>query len=604
MKSLNVFLREAFTDVSARCQVSTDYTYKECVARLKNEGLSFLTITLPELGKAFESWLDQGRVDLNPELMRKFKFREATPNFLGGVLDLVFDRGTGRLLDDPDHTAIWAMRQITLMFAKINLKCSDARERAAIDQYIQCEEEVREQDMRLMCNPEMVAQYDRISNLLWLPILTEVDRKIYNHEIVPNHGPGATADRLRGNSKWSQQEWPTRLDDIFPWEVMCLPNERSHHWETTDVTFLEPEAERPVRVVTVPKTLKTPRIIAIEPTAMQYVQQGIEDALFEAVEADDIASQLIGYRSQVPNQELAWEGSLFGDLATLDMSEASDRVSNQHVLLLMSRTRHLREGVQACRSTKADVPGHGIISLSKFASMGSALTFPVEAMVFMTVIFCGIENALNRRLTRGLIKRFLGRVRVYGDDIIIPVDMTTHVVEALESFGFRINSSKSFWTGMFRESCGKDYFQGTDVSIVKLRSVLPTKREHASEIISTLETSNLLYKAGMWHSARYLADLVEELIPLPIVGDESPMLGLVSFMGVPSPERIHPHLHHPLVRGGVVTARTPISRLDGTWALLKCLTNNRRQPIPDVGHLERAGRPHAVDIKLRWGPQL
>jgi len=358
MKSLNEFLRAALTDVSARCQVSTDYTFKECVARSKHEGLSFLTITLPELGKAFERWLDLGQVDLNSELKRKFKFREATPNFLGGVFDLVFDRCTGRLLDTPDITAIWAIRQITLMFAKINLPCTDARVRAALDGYVECEKEVRDHDSRLLLDSKRIEQFDRLSNLIWLPILSVVDQMVYNEEIVPSHGPGATADKLKGNLKWIQREWPERLDDMFPWELMCLPNERLHHLESADVTFLEPGSERPVRVVTVPKTLKTPRIIAIEPTAMQYVQQGLHDALFEAIEADDIASRLIGYAHQEPNQLLACEGSRYGNLATLDMSEASDRVSNQHVLLLLSRTPHLRAGVQACRSTKADQERH------------------------------------------------------------------------------------------------------------------------------------------------------------------------------------------------------------------------------------------------------
>jgi len=131
-------------------------------------------------------------------------------------------------------------------------------------------------------------------------------------------------------------------------------------------------------VIAVPKTMKTPRIIAVEPTAMQYMQQAISDNLVSNLEGRHFPYKwMIGFERQEPNQQMAKEGSLHGELATLDLSEASDRVSNQHVRRLTKGFPRVTEGIQACRSRKADVPGHGVIRLAKFASMGSALTFPL-----------------------------------------------------------------------------------------------------------------------------------------------------------------------------------------------------------------------------------
>jgi len=293
------------------------------------------------------------------------------------------------------------------------------------------------------------------------------------------------------------------------------------------------------------------------------------------------------------------KGSLDGSLATLDLSEASDRVSNQHVRILLERYPSLAEGVDATRSRKADVDGHGVIRLAKFASMGSALCFPFEAMVFTTVVFIGIEKVLNRQLTRKDLKSFIGRVRVYGDDIIVPVEYALSVVESLEAFGFRVNSGKSFWTGKFRESCGKDYYAGQDVSLVRLRSDLPTQQQHTSEIVSIADFRNQLYKAGYWKSVRYLDGVLEDLkLPWNAVLDTSPGIGKFSFLGYQT-DGWDNDLQRPLVRAMVIRTTPRVSKLDGWGAMLKYFLKDSELPFLDPKHLEYAGRPVAVNIKHR-----
>jgi hypothetical protein len=575
---------------------------KTIQGRVEHEGLSFLTITLPTFGKDFQKSLDLGYVDRR--LFTGFQRKGELPRFLGGFLDRVFDRSSGRLLDVPDIDAILAIRQLSLMFGKMLLPCSDARVEAAMSNYIQCEKEVRFRDG--VRRESQVRDFKRMSSLLFRHVFTEADREIFNYRVVPKHGPGATAEKLTSNGKYRLRQWPIRLEEIFPALEMLLPSS-SYYDELSDVDFLEPGSEIPVRVISVPKTLKTPRVIGIEPAAMQYSQQAILPLMLKGIKGDHLLNSLIGFDDQSPNQELARVGSLTGSLATLDLSEASDRVSNQLVRDMLSPWPHLHAAVDASRSRKADVPGFGVQRLAKFASMGSALCFPIEAMVFTTVIFLGIEESLGRPLRRKDIYAFADEVRVYGDDLIVPVRHVRSVVRALEAFGFLVNTDKSFWSGKFRESCGKEYYAGDDVSIVKVRTMLPTRRRHVSEIISTVSLRNQLYHAGYWDTCRWLDELLSGLLKhFPVVAPSSSVLGRHSFLGYET-QGYDDALHRPFVKGYVVSATPPVDRLDGVGALLKYFLRTAMeksgadgyQPVADEEHLERAGRPHAVNIKLR-----
>jgi len=580
------------------CCTSTDKDSKTILARIESEGMSFLTISLPKFGKDFEKSLDQGFVDRDSFL--GFKRRAGLPQLFGGFLDLVFDRNTGVLLDDPSIEAIRCLRQITLMMAKVKVACSDERNNRAFQKYLESENHVKEADKSF--DYEERKLFSRMALLIFGNVLSAIDRKVYNGEIIPKHGSGQTADGILGNKKYRSKYWTERLEDAGFTASEFLMSSWSQDIDYSSINMVEPGAEIPVRVITVPKTLASPRIIAMEPVAMQYAQQGLLECITEEIYQDDLCKSLIGNLDQTPNQELARLGSEKLELATLDLSEASDRVSNQHVRQLLSFHPHLHDVVDASRSRKADVNGK-VIRLAKFASMGSALCFPMEAIVFCTVVFRGIEDALGTRLTRSDVKRLVGRVRIYGDDIIVPVEFVHHVIARLESYGFVVNRSKSFWTGKFRESCGKEYYDGHDVSIVKVRSILPSSRGHAEEMVSTVSTRNLLYKAGYWKSAYYLDTICERFIPLPVVLDTSPGLGRVSFLGYET-EKWHPHLQSPLVKAAVVKHTLPKDSLGGYEALLKFFLKRDSPlgslPAVDKNHLERAGRPVSVDIKHRW----
>jgi len=630
LKSLMSLWIKMAEELAILCCTSATFDIKTVERRFEHEGISFLTISLPDLGKSTQKWIDQGEVGINSSFS---KGRGSLPLFLGGFFNRVFDRRSGLLLDDPSIDAIFAIRQLTLSFGKISLPCSDARVRKAIDGYIECEQDVRQFDKEL-CQKDL-AEFRSLSNLLFSEVFTQMDRDVHYGEVLPKHGPGTVADKLSSNGKYEQRTWTTRLSKIFPMDRYLIPNPR--FFETLDeIDVLEPGSEIPVKVITVPKTLKTPRIIAVEPTCMQYMQQAILRGFLVAYNRDELLRGLIGFDDQGPNQALAHQGSLDEETATLDLSDASDRVSNQLVRAMFHQWPNLQEAIDATRSRRADVPGYGVIRLAKYASMGSALCFPVEAMVFTTLIFLGIQKSLNKTLTKKDIKSFLGSVRIYGDDLIVPSRHVRTVVQTLEHFGARVGLDKSFWTGRFRESCGKEYFNGADISIVRVRQVLPHTTADATEVISTVSLRNQLYHAGLVDTAEWLdLRLTRILKHYPIVGPDSPVLGRVAYLRPYQVDRMHPHLHSPQVRGYVVQAKPPRDTLDGQGALLKCLlkleTRNYSRDVDsyvnlvpcyepgtttyvksssswlpsmsnDEQHLERSGRPKRVSIKLGWGP--
>ncbi|DAD51837.1 TPA_asm: RNA-directed RNA polymerase [ssRNA phage Esthiorhiza.4_17] len=604
MKSLTDLWRELSIELGSWCHTSTTLDSKKLESRVKNEGLSFLTITLPSFGKDFERCLEQTFVD--DSAFRGFRRKGGLPLFLGGFLRQIFDPSNSSLLIDPCKDSIFAIRQLTLLFSKIQLPCSDDRVADAFWGYIRCEQDLKDWEDR---NSFDKSNFERVSSLLFSDVFQKMDDLIRDGKVIPRHGPGATADRISGNQKFDLNHWSDRLESVFPFGEFGIPSWR-YYYRYEQVEILKPGNEIPVRVIHVPKTLKTPRIIAMEPAYMQYMQQAILHPIVELLESkvvpgntrDNLAFNFLGFTQQGPNRDLAAQGSEKGDLATLDLSEASDRVHSLHVETMLRRFPSFMDGVFATRSTKASIPAIGVdvFSLRKFASMGSALCFPFEAMVFLTAIFLGIEAQLGTTLTRKIVRSYVGKVRVYGDDLIVPVDCVDSVIQSLTRLGFKVNKDKSFWNGKFRESCGGDFFDGTDVTPVRFRREFPRDRRDVSKVESLVAFRNLMYERGLWKTTSWLDARIREILPyFPIVEPTSPCLGRRSFLPYEA-ERTDEATHSPRVRGYVARSRIPANQASGLGSLHKCLMPNRTLPFEDAKHLERSGRPSAADMKLKW----
>jgi hypothetical protein len=237
--------------------------------------------------------------------------------------------------------------------------------------------------------------------------------------------------------------------------------------------------------------------------------------------------------------------------------------------------------------------------------MGSGLTFPLESMVFCTLIFLGIERALNRPLTQADVTQLYGSVRVYGDDILVPVEFVESVIQSLEAFGAKVNRNKSFWTGKFRESCGGDYYDGYSVRVVRLKHDPIESHRDGSAVDSFVSFRNQLYELGGWDSTVGWLDARAKRVLkyYPYVTKDSPAIGRWHHDGRYTIHKMHGTQQRPMVMAYVVEPCIPVNSIDGYAALRKALIKRSvREPAYglDEMHLERSGQATVVNTKLKW----
>jgi hypothetical protein len=265
-----------------------------------------------------------------------------------------------------------------------------------------------------------------------------------------SHGPGATVGVLKrdghpvkkfGHLKPTVTGECATIDACFT-KYACLL-EKSRRDNGVDLKVVAGS-----RIATVPKDARSDRVIAIEPLLNMFYQKGIGGLMRSRLRyaGCDLNDQTI-------NQSLARLGSVNNRLATIDLASASDSVSCALVEMILPDDWLL--AMKSVRSNFTSVPGEvGYHCLHKFSSMGNGFTFELESLIFLV-------------LGRALIRRMGGKGReisVYGDDIVIPAGYVDRYLSVLKFAGFEPNSEKTFSDGPFRESCGKHYFLGRDVT--------------------------------------------------------------------------------------------------------------------------------------------
>ncbi len=559
------------------------------LARVAHEGDSFLTITLPSFASDFERSLELGRVP--SDAFFGFKKRHGLPVFLRGFLYGVFDKRTAVVLERVDPEAVRSIRQLCLVFKKVEFPTTPKRDRKAARKYKETEDALNQVEANL--SDQQVRNFNLAFRTLYSSTLNSLTRDIESLDLQMRHGPGSVQDRLHGNRKFDFPTWTERLEPIFPYGFYC-----SHNWaaKPRPRALLSPELEPPVKVVFVPKTQTSPRVIAMEPTHMQYVQQGIMAALVPLLEGCEFGPSQ-GFSDQEPNRALAREGSVSGALSTIDLSEASDRVLNSLVVGAMKPWPTVNDAIQACRSARSVLPDGSLVTLKKFASMGSALCFPIEVMTFSAIVLVGLQKA-GYSLSGALELYRVGKVRVYGDDIIVPTDSVQDVEDSLEAYGLLVNRSKSFSKGKFRESCGGDFFAGEWVTPVRVRQGPPTTFGHAKEIVSWSATANQLWTQGYERAAEYMHHAVESLLGVyPLIGPASSLLGRLSFS--PQVDRFNTKLFRAESRG-FEPARPALSTMpDADGCLFKTLRWRWADPT-QRDHLVRGGRSSSYVLQKRW----
>ncbi len=511
-------LKSVLYEGGKRLQIDPSRSWKTIQKRYDHERKSLLTISFPAMHDDFleavvaGQWLGS----------RLFGVQKGRPIFLREILQLVFDFGAaGNYLKKGDtaNQAVLVTRQILLLFKKEKVLPSPSRAKRAADAFFEIEEELK--DSRKEISESWTNETERINSILFGDVYSKVENDLRNGAYNFKHGPGSVSERVYGIRKYSvaQSLWTKRLDHVLPYDEICFANPR--HWlDSRDSgTALPPSSELAMRVILVPKTQKTPRVIAADQTVNQYVQQGIHLSLLKSIKEDNALRHAVDWTDQSRQRLLALKGSIDGSVATLDLSEASDRVHVSLVAKMLKNHRLLKSVVFACRTTRADFSGRTIF-LEKFAPMGSALCFPFETMLFTVIVIQSVLKEWQLPVTRNNVMKALKRVSLYGDDIIVPTETAISVRNGLESFGLKVNSRKSFWTGEFRESCGGDYFRGTDVTPVYLRYNLLDRNDPKS-LAATISSQNQFFDKCWFDVADYLKLLHKRLSRVSTTRQES-----------------------------------------------------------------------------------
>jgi len=525
--------------------------------RCTREGLGFLTKTLPRLGKALDRALS-GEVPLDCGSIRFEPYANTKlPKFLGELFRCVFAHD-GWILPTPCVDCIKSLRDLLFMFYKLEVPYDTDQEQKVLDQFEKTDSELGSWNDTFRklreCieadadtsgfNPDIVSIV-KVARISLARLFSHFDP----HDIHPSHGPGAvsTGERLSGKYVWTSiserliAEYP--LDAYFYASLghICDDQDRMNKIEVR---------ESSARVLLVPKDSRGPRLISCEPLTFQWIQQGLSRAIVQEVERNPLTRHSVHFTNQQTNQLGALLGSSTGKYATLDLKEASDRVCLELVRLLFPK--HVYTCLEAARSLSTRLPDGRILTLQKYAPMGSALCFPVMALTIWSILHAGFLDA-NVRLknpTKGLYYKFLrligpnDDIYVYGDDVIVPTAKAANAIRILESFGLLVNRDKSYVSGFFRESCGIDAYKGVNVTPVRIRTVW-TPAQHPSSFTSYLAYARAMWNRGFKHCYDKIVEYITKLYRnIPEDGTTSSLLSLpyVPEEARPKRWRINPFL--------------------------------------------------------------
>lgn len=455
--------------------------------RVEGENLTFLTTTLPRLGKAMLRSFETGR--LGPVLGFRVAKGKGYPQFLQDAWKVIYeDDGTLLPEEQIDAGAVVCIRQLTEAFYKLKVPHTQEQERAVIATFIEDEESLRDLDLTL---DELQPLLDRAQRAVkWF---LQGEKPLVER---PRHGSGASACGLKPHLRYGSFRYISRLDAEVPYEDHFFYN-RNHYNSCEGIKWwmLREDCDPAAQIVFVPKDSRGPRMISKEPREFMYAQQGYMSQLYGlADETQPIAEQL-DFTNQVRNQVLAQRASLEKDVATIDCRAASDLIS----LDLVKRIFPLEwvAAFQASRSLGTTLPDGTYVPLAKFAPMGSALCFPVEAICFWAIAHAALDDTLFlQRALSGKLRQNDRVLSVFGDDIICEREYALDIGNALESVGLAINYDKSFINGSFKESCGGDYFNGRDVSIVRFNHPIDDDKDASMRFRAFDLMNNLIMKYG------------------------------------------------------------------------------------------------------------
>jgi len=418
--------------------------------RYAREGMTIVSRSLPVLGKAIETCVITGQKLILPPGFTTH-YMSSLPAFLYDLIHtFISDNGLPCWVTSSEEEdaafCFYAVRQITMAFSKaIDLGSQQTKEEAlsAFSSRIQ----------ELTCITAPSWLLNRARALLKQLLMEDghLHPMLAQWDSIPfgRHGPGAVAEREKSLSKWRFKRIPGISHELYQFRLSSdyqFGNELDNL-----ITPVMGEGKPYSRVCVVPKDFKSLRTICIEPKEFQFAQQGLWDVLRSLIHAHPLTRKAINFNHQEYNGRLCKRG----DIATIDLKDASDRVSLKLCRYLLPK--EVFRLVTRYRSRKILMNGN-LLTPTCFASMGSALCFPIETLVFWAIARSAM-HPLDRRLP----------LRVFGDDIVVPKGSASFIVKMLEACGFKVNEGKTCIHTPVRESCGAYFYHRTDVRITRFK---------------------------------------------------------------------------------------------------------------------------------------
>lgn len=566
---------------------------------LENRGSRVLTLDLPAIAKHLDRCLDEGSFTPYTGYLSDLG-AHGYPKFLWILWKRVFP--DGKLGSTPDFDAITALRQVLLSCKKLRLICTHRRVGDELRKFFQLEQELRSPtnswvddetpsweipvsftdglpgsdsspDLFGFGNFSQPKEHLRLLHLVCDRVAAQLgDLHSEDPTELPKHGPGAVANFNKNRtSKFDFTDWPQKLGAIFPYDYYG-----THDFMSSNLSYDEGldairNREVAAKLICVPKTQKAPRLIAVEPNQHQWIQQLVRNQLEGRFSLTDI-SQSVSFRDQRPNQVAARVGSEQGLLATVDLSEASDRLTCWVVERVFRSNRTLLDRLHASRTRwlSCQIKGHEVrhVVLRKLGPMGSATTFPVQSIVYacVAVTACLIANKL--RPSRSNIRKMALQVTVFGDDIVVPKIALAYLVALLAYLGFKVNTDKTYGSSNFRESCGKDYIRGVDVTPTFLLN--PATSVQLVKASSQIAVVNNFWSRGWWHTSLFVEKTISNRNRVPVVGPRPIVLGFISFCGPLITKRgYHRDYQIDTCPGLRVSTRIPLAEAPGRHRMLQ-----------------------------------
>jgi len=611
---------------------------------IDQHGIYFAMDTMPAFRKHFDKCLDTKRLIPSGLLHFGVDQRGGTiPRLFRGLILRVFDRN-GIIRNQPDIRSIAHIRQLLGVVRKMRLTTNFKNTANSVDEFYQVDSSVALPSLHWDDSDQFYSEaasflsfedlnphpsyrepslFDDDSDEAVLP--SELLRTIQlTADIVSSqlgsfepgawrfrHGPGAVSDQRFGSNKYSFTHWPERLERVFPYDQYAIAN-----WSMVDP--LDPrnnpgplfDKEVPAKLCAVPKVLSKPRLIACEPTCFQWAQQSIRDYFYDRT-ASTLFGRFVDFRRQDLNANAALRASIDGRLSTIDLSAASDRVSCWAVERLFRRIPSLLDALQATRSAyiTQDIceSSPKLYKLRKYSSMGNATTFPVQSLFFLVLCLGCVLYVRGQRPTLRNLRSIKGtEVRVFGDDIVIPTDCSGVLMEVIQALGLKVNTSKSFTEGNFRESCGTDAFQGYDITSANVLD-LP-ERARPGSIVSSIQVHHNLCDKGYFATARFVQKMVEQEVAYAIQSVEHGS-GSLGWSSIGNPGRIlaasqryNQDLHRREVRVLTLKVTQPRRPPEDNAGFLQYFTEARKVITSASSTLGTHTQYPKVKLGLGWVP--